>query len=300
MESWHGVELRHLAALEAIATTGSFSAAGARTGYSQSAISGQIAKLERIVGARLIARLRGSRKVALTPEGQVLLDHARVITARLGAAKAELSTMIDEGRPTLRIGTFQSVSQTLLPPILRRLQVHATLREDSATEHHVDLLLSHELDLAFVVLPVPDSEIETVELLRDPWTVVVRDDHRLARAQAGVVARDLAGLPILTYERSRTQSFIEGAIRAAGVELDVVSRFTDTHSVLSFVEAGLGVGLLPRLAVESDLAPALRALPLDDQPRRLIGLAWHRERKLGAAAERFIECATAAELSAAA
>ncbi len=300
MESWHGVELRHLAALEAIAATGSFSAAGARTGYSQSAISGQIAKLERIVGARLIARLRGSRKVELTPEGQVLLEHARVITARLGAARAELSTMIDEGRPALRIGTFQSVSQTVLPPILRRLQVHATLREDPATEHLVDLLLTHELDVAFVVLPVSHDEIETVELLRDPWTVVVREEHRLVRAQRPLAARDLAGLPILTYERSRAQSFIEGAIRAAGVELDVVSRLADTHSVLSFVEAGLGVGLLPRLAVDSDLGPSLRALTLEDQPRRLIGLAWNRGRRLSAAAERFVEYATAAELSAAA
>src|SRR4051812_25994980 len=178
MDSWHGVELRHLAALEAIAACGSFSAAGARTGYSQSAISGQIAKLEQIVGARLIARLRGSRNVALTPEGEVLLEHARVINARLGAARADISNMLDDGCPTLRIGTFQSVSQTLLPPILRRLQVHTTLREDSATEHHVELLLTNELDVAFVVLPVPHEEIETIELVRDPWTIVVREEHR--------------------------------------------------------------------------------------------------------------------------
>jgi molybdate transport repressor ModE-like protein len=300
MDSWHGVELRHLAALEAIASSGSFSAAGARTGYSQSAISGQIAKLEQIVGARLIARLRGSRNVALTPEGQVLLEHARVITARLGAARADISSMLDDGCPTLRIGTFQSVSQTVLPPLLRRLQVHTELREDPATEHHVELLLTNELDVAFVVLPVPHEEIATVELLRDPWTIVVREEHRLVRCERPVVAADLAGLPILTYERSRTQSFIEGSLHAAGVELEVVSRFTDTRSVLSFVEAGLGVGLLPRLAAQADLGPSLRALPLDDQPRRVIGVAWNRERKLSAAAERFIELASAAELSAAA
>jgi molybdate transport repressor ModE-like protein len=86
--SWHGVELRHLAALEAIAKEGSFSGAGARMGYSQSAISGQIATLEKLVGARLVTRLRGSRKVAITPEGQLLLDHAKVINARLSAARA--------------------------------------------------------------------------------------------------------------------------------------------------------------------------------------------------------------------
>jgi DNA-binding transcriptional LysR family regulator len=299
MDAWHGVELRHLAALEAIAAEGSFSAAGARTGYSQSAISGQIAKLERIVGVRLIARLRGSRRVELTPEGKVLLEHAKVINARLGAARSDLATMLD-GYPTLRVGTFQSVSQTLLPPILRRLQAQTTLREDPATEHLAELLLTNELDLAFVVLPVPHDGIESVELVRDPWTVVVRGDHPLAQLERPPGARDLSGLPVLTYERSRVQSFIEGALQAAGAELEIAARLADSRSVLSLVEAGLGVGLVPRLAVEHDMDESLVMLPLVDQPRRLIGLAWNRDRPLTPAAERFVELALAAELSAAA
>ncbi|HEY6961733.1 MAG TPA: LysR family transcriptional regulator [Gaiellaceae bacterium] len=301
VEAWHGVELRHLAALEAIAAEGSFSAAGARMGYSQSAISGQIAKLEKIVGARLIARLRGSRRVELTPEGAVLLEHAKVITARLGAARADLSSMLEDGSPTLRIGTFQSVSQTLLPPILRRLQVQTTMREDPATENLVELLLQNELDLAFVVLPVPNDEIESLELVRDPWTVVARDDHPLARLKRPLGAADLSRLPLLTYERSRAQSFIEGSLSAGGADLNVVSRLADTRSILSFAEAGLGVALVPRLAIDTDFTGSrLRMLALEGQPRRLIGLAWNRGRKLGAAAQRFVELATAAELSVAA
>ncbi len=157
--SWHGVELRHLAALEAIANEGSFSGAGARMGYSQSAISGQIATLERLVGARLVTRLRGSRKVAITPEGQLLLDHAKAINARLSAARADLNSARDDGTSVLRIGTFQSVSQTLLPGLFRRLlqepaPVEASLREDADIEHLVDLLAAGELDVTFVLLPI--------------------------------------------------------------------------------------------------------------------------------------------------
>src|SRR5437764_6875299 len=139
--SWHGVELRHLAALEAIATEGSFSGAGVKMGYSQSAISGQIATLERLVGARLVTRLRGSRKVSLTTEGERLLEHAKAINARLSAARADLASP-REPLSTLRIGTFQSVSNTLLPGPLRELMratnVQTSLREDGSIEKLIE------------------------------------------------------------------------------------------------------------------------------------------------------------------
>ena len=96
---------------------GSFSAAAAKTGYSQSAISGQIATLERVIGVRLVTRIRGSRKVTLTREGERLVEHARAINARLSAARADIEQLDETGADGVRIGTFQSVSQTLLPDV---------------------------------------------------------------------------------------------------------------------------------------------------------------------------------------
>lgn len=299
--SWHGVELRHLAALEAIAREGSFSGAGARMGYSQSAISGQIATLERLVGARLVTRLRGSRKVAITPEGQLLLDHAKVINARLSAARSDLNSARDDGAPVLRIGTFQSVSRTLLPGLFRRLQkepvpVAASLREHGEIEQLIDLLVAGELDVAFVLLPIACEELETVEVLCDPWTIVVRHDHPLAGLRRPITARDLSHVPLVTYERCRSQSFIEGSLAASGAQLRVVTRLADYGSVLALVAAGLGCGLVPRLAVEADLEASakgrLRMLTLEDQPPRLIGLAWNRERRPSEIVERFVGFAT--------
>ena len=80
---WVGVELRHLTALAAIARTNSFVRAARSLGYTQSAISAQIAALERAVGVQLISRARGSRFVHLTPEGEILLAHAAVVTSEL-------------------------------------------------------------------------------------------------------------------------------------------------------------------------------------------------------------------------
>jgi len=184
--SWQGVEFRHLAALESIATEGSFSAAAAKTGYSQSAISGQIATLERVIGVRLVKRIRGSRKVTLTLEGERLLEHARAINARLNAARADIEQLEQNGLDGLRIGTFQSVSQTILHDVVRGLTadgIPLTLREDIEIERHVEMLRSGELDAAFVLLPVDDESVEAIELLRDPWVLVVRTDHPLVWKQ---------------------------------------------------------------------------------------------------------------------
>src|SRR6187549_686073 len=132
-QQWLGLELRHLVALKAIAEEGTFGRAARRLGYTQSAISQQIATLERIVGQRLIDRPGGPRPVSLTEAGELLLRHADAIAARLQAAQAALDAG-DAG--PLRIGTYQSVGAKVLPALLREFteewpKVDITLRESS-------------------------------------------------------------------------------------------------------------------------------------------------------------------------
>src|SRR3954452_13819963 len=107
-DQWFGVEIRHLAALQAIAAERSFGRAARRLGYTQSAISQQIATLERIVGEQLIDRPGGPRPVALTEAGRLLLRHARAIVARLQAAQADLSALSAGEAGSLKVGVFQS------------------------------------------------------------------------------------------------------------------------------------------------------------------------------------------------
>src|SRR3954447_17361645 len=99
--NWHGVELRHLIALRAVAAERSFSAAARSLGYTQSAVSGQILALERLIGARLFVRVRGTRPLELTAEGRILLGHASAILERLQAAQLEISCAHDP-EPRLR------------------------------------------------------------------------------------------------------------------------------------------------------------------------------------------------------
>src|SRR5258707_11576717 len=112
---WLGIEIRHFAALQAIASQGSFGRAAEELGYTQSAISQQIATLERIVGERLVERPGGSRPVSLTEAGEVLLRHASGITARLAAAQADIAALSAGTAGSLKIGTYQSVGARVLP-----------------------------------------------------------------------------------------------------------------------------------------------------------------------------------------
>src|SRR5579863_6241104 len=114
-DEWLGLELRHLIALKAIAEEGSFGRAAQRLGYTQSAISQQIAVLERIVGQKLVDRPGGPRPISLTEAGELLLTHADGITARLRAAQADLVALGAGDTGPLRVGTYQSVGARVLP-----------------------------------------------------------------------------------------------------------------------------------------------------------------------------------------
>src|ERR671927_1471559 len=108
-DRWLGIELRHLTALEAVGREGSFGRAAKSLGYTQSAVSQQIAALERIVGARLVERPGGPRTVSLTDAGELLLRHAEALVARLAAARADIAALSAGEVGRLRVGTYQSV-----------------------------------------------------------------------------------------------------------------------------------------------------------------------------------------------
>jgi DNA-binding transcriptional LysR family regulator len=295
--AWHGVELRHFVALEAIARERSFSAAAASLGYTQSAISGQIAALERAIGASLFDRLPGSRGVEVTPEGRVLLEHVAVITSRLSAAKADIDTMRTGGPRSdeLRIGTFQSVAMTLLPEILARLQVanpevRPVLREHQDVAVLLGLVERGELDVAFTALPLWPGPFDALDLLRDPYVLIVHPDHPLADEPEPVPLARLGELPLITLERCSAQQLAEDGLRAAGVAPNVVTRMEDCASIVALVDARLGFALVPSLVAA--YARDMRVLDLDARmaPRH-VGLAWHSDRLRTSGMESFIAAA---------
>ncbi|WFR74631.1 LysR family transcriptional regulator [Prescottella defluvii] len=109
-----------MSALIAVHREGSFSRAAERLGYTQSAVSQQIARLERSIGHQLVERPGGPRPVSLTGAGQVLLRHAEAIVARLSSAAADLDSLDKGTAGTLRVGCYQSVGVRILPPVMRQ------------------------------------------------------------------------------------------------------------------------------------------------------------------------------------
>ena len=296
-DRWLGVELRHLTALRAIAEAGSFGRAAKRLGYTQSAVSQQIATLERAVGERLLERPGGPRPVALTEAGRVLLRHAEAIVARLDAARADLEALAAGTAGRLRVGTYQSVGARVLPPLLRDFGAHWPDVDVRPTESaDDDVLLAAvergELDLTFAVLPLSDGPFEAVELMQDPYVLVAPAGSPLAARQP-VPIREIARLPLIGFRQCRTVVQVEAVFRARGVEPDVVFRSGDNGTVQGMVAAGVGSALVPRLSVDEN-DPRTVILDVDPRiPPRTIALAWHRDRYRTPASRAFVEQAQA-------
>ena len=293
-DTWLGLELRHLIALKAIAEEGTFGRAAKRLGYTQSAISQQIAMLERIVGRRLIDRPGGPRPVSLTEAGDLLLRHADAIAARLQAAQADLAALDAGDAGPLRIGTYQSVGARVLPELLREFsaawpQVEVTLQESADDRDLIALIERGELDLSFVVLPLDPGPYEVAELFRDPYVLVVPAASQLASRDRPPSLRELLDHPLISNRTCRTTQRVEDRLRQAGREPHIAFRSDDNGTVQGLVAAGVGVAVVPRLTVD-ETDPAIRVVDLGDRvPPRLVGVAWHRDRRRSRAAEAFVQ-----------
>src|ERR687895_2497154 len=203
-DRWLGLDLRHLIALKAIADEGSFGKAAERLGYTQSAVSQQIAALEKIVGMRLIERPGGPRPISLTEAGRILVRHADAIQARLLAAKADMQALEAGDAGRLRVGTFQSVGTRIIPTLLRRFSdshpdVEVLLRESLHERELIEMVERGELDLTFWALPIEPGPYESVELLTDPYVLVVPAGSALGALKRTPTLKEIALQPLISF-----------------------------------------------------------------------------------------------------
>lgn len=298
-DPWLGVEVRHLAALRAVAEEGTFGAAALKLGYAQSAISQQIAALERYVGRRLFDRPGGSRPVTLTRSGELLLGHAESIITRLSAARIDLESLTEEDtRGALRVGAYQSVAAAILPLILREIGAEPgetvfELTESNDDAKLLELLQDGELDIAFTALPLPKGPgaLEATPLLADPYMLLVHEEHPYAGLDRELTLEEVAAVPLIACKRSPGQAGVEDVFAFHGLEARFVQRVEDNATLHGFVAAGLGSGLVPRLAVASDGKP-LVALRIEPKlPERTVAIAWHRDRLRTCTAGLFVDLA---------
>jgi DNA-binding transcriptional LysR family regulator len=284
------LEIRHLAALVAVADEGSFARAATALGFTQSAVSQQIASLEKAVGMPVLDRPKGPRPAELTPAGQLLLDHARDVLGRIESVSNELDQLRRGVTGRLIVGTFQSVSSQILPPVVGRMrtevpQVDIGLFETDDQTALVERICSEELDLAFTV-DAEDSERLDSELLGyDPFVVLVAADDPIGDV---ATPADISDHPLIGQPSTNVcQLLIDQRLAGAGVRPDYVFRSQDNGAVQGMVRSRMGRAVMPLLAVDPD-DPGIRVLALDPPiASRTIQLTRRLGRTLPPAADRF-------------
>ena len=269
---------RRLRVLREVAARGSFSAAAEALAFTQSAVSQQVAALERETGTRLVER--GVRPVRLTDAGGALLAHAEAVLARLDEAEQELAEIAGLRRGRLRLASFPTAIAALVPRAValfgrRHPEVDLTVVDDHR-QGLLPRLARWELDLALIydheALAEPHVELERTHLLDDRFDLVVPEGHPLAH-RASVALGELAGetwlggTPDGAYAR-----IVLHSCRAAGFEPRVAFGSDDYNAVQAFVTVGLGVAMLPRLAL-AFARPGLARVALEEPPVRRIAAA---------------------------
>ena len=295
-DRWLGVELRHLAALQAIAQTRSFGRAAQQLGYTQSAVSQQIQTLERAVGERLVERPGGPRPVSLTEAGTLLVRHADAIVARLDAARADLAALSAGEAGMLRVGTYQSIGQRILPTLIRRFaaawpRVEVRLTETNTDDELVALIERGDLDLTFADFTLWEGPFEATHLLDDPYVLLVQAGSPLAARSTPPTLAEIAELPLIGFRQCRTTKTIEAHFHDRGLAPEFVFRSDDNGTVQAMVGAGLGVAIMPRLTVDFNDRTCVTIDVGGVVPPRRIVVVWHRDRYRSAASRAFVELA---------
>jgi len=289
MPTIRDIELRHLVALDAVASHGTFGRAADALGYTQSAVSQQIAALERTVDAKVFDRPGGPRAVELTPFGGVLLHRGRDLLARVD----ELDRFRDGYTGHLTVGTFQSISTTILPAIVGRFRdtspdVTIQLFEPDTDEELNEQLLRGDTEVAFVVGEIHE-EFESRHLLRDPFVLLARPDQ-FPPGPVSII--ELDGEPMVGHHANSCQLLTEAGLRSSGIEPSYVFRSNDNGTLAAMVRAGMGVAVMPLLCTEPE-DPRTSLHELDPAiPGREVSIAWRSGRTLSPAAQAFIELAS--------
>ncbi|HEX3782358.1 MAG TPA: LysR family transcriptional regulator [Pseudonocardiaceae bacterium] len=253
------LDVRKLRVLRSVVTSGSVSAAAANLGYTPSAVSQQVAALEREAGTALLEK--AGRGVRPTAAGSLLAEHAAEIMGQLAAAENALADLRAGRTGRLRVHYFATAGAALVPPAvaefrMRRPAVQLELRLQEPA-YSADSALTGQADIQLVVLPpgssprsIPGTEL--VHLLDDPYRIVLPRGHRLADKDCLDLA-ELADDPWIDNEwpPGMCRKIMLDAFASAGFTPKFVVESDDYPTAQGFVAAGLGVTMVPDLGLGS-------------------------------------------------
>ncbi|MFE2274648.1 LysR family transcriptional regulator [Streptomyces lavendulae] len=270
------IEARHLRVLRAVAGTGSFSAAARELGCTQPAVSQQMKALEQSAGTPLL--IRTGREMRLTQAGEALVRHAAGILAGLTAAEEEVAAIAGLRAGRVRLVSFPSGSSTLVPTALAAMRAaHPGTRislVEAEPPRSVEMLREGDCDLALAFrygggaagAAAEWEDLVVTHLLTDRLVGLVPEGHRLAGAERVGMA-ELADEPWIAGCPRCRRHLVE-VCEGAGFTPRIDFATDDYPAVVGLVGAGLGVAVLPELAVESVRAKGVSTLAVEPAVER--------------------------------
>lgn len=268
------MEVHQLRYFCAVAESGNFTRAAEATRISQPSLSQQIHKLEDELGAKLFDRL--PRSARLTQFGRAFLPKAQAILRQIGEARTEIREMASAESGEVVLGAIPTIAPYLLPPMLCSFARQHPSVSVSVVEEITPTLLERlhdgSLDLAVLALPVEGDELITTELMQEPLFAVLPDGHPLASSRA-VMLEQIRSDPFLLLKEGHC--FRENALQAcrqSRVNPNVVFESGQFATILAMVSAGMGVSVVPQMAV-SETRGCRFVLISDKSICRRIGVA---------------------------
>jgi DNA-binding transcriptional LysR family regulator len=267
---WDRVDITHLALLRELADRGSLTAVAEATGRSPSAVSQQLKLLQRRLGVVLVERV--GRGVRLTDAGRALADIAASVATALATAESDWQSYRGDVRGTVRLATFHSAGELLVPGLLERIAafpriVLETYDEDVSQDDFAALTADYDIVVAHRsddVVPPSRPRLDVRPLMREPLDVALPLDHPLAR-HARVTPRDVIDenwiVPPAEYPIDRVLTAIAAR---AGSPARVVRRTTHLPLIEKLVAAGHGLALLPRHTTQERAEGRFALVPLAD------------------------------------
>jgi LysR family hydrogen peroxide-inducible transcriptional activator len=267
------MEVHQLKYFCAIAETGSFTRAAQKNHVAQPSLSQQIGKLEDELGAKLVERL--GRSIRLTEYGRALLPRAQSVLRELESVKLQIGEMNGGGKGSVSVGAIPTIAPyflaSRLPSFLRKYPWIQVTAVEETTSELLRGLHEGELDLALLALPAGGHEFAATELHREPLFLVVSAKHRLAQRK-NVSLHEVRDEPfVLLKDGHCFRDTAIAACKGARLKPNIVFEAGHFASVTAMVAAGLGVSMVPKMAVEP--RKGCRYIPLsDERAYRSIGI----------------------------
>jgi len=289
------MDVRGLEVFLSVAKHLNYTRAGEEVNLSQPSVSVRIRQLETELGVKLFEQL--GKKVVLTEAGQVLVPHARRVIAAIEDAKQSIDELQGLERGSLRIGASTTPGMYLIPRVIARfkgrypkIEIHLGIKDTRQIEAGV---INNDYDFGFVGGHLVGDEVAVLPWLTDELVLIVAPDHRLVRKRS-IKADTLKKEKFIVRESgSATRAAVLNHLEKSELRIEAIMEMENPESVKKAVQSGLGIALISKFAVETELkAKILVAVRVSDLDiRRELKIVYRRDKHLGRAAQAFIEIA---------